>query len=67
MSGRITSYNVCYTKLLREEKITFYNCGIGGNQAHDILERMESDILVHNPTHAVIMLGMNDVHRNLYA
>jgi len=61
-------HNIMLYQMTRfpEEKITFYNCGIGGNQAHDILERMESDILVHNPTHAVIMLGMNDVHRNLY-
>jgi len=48
------------------QKVKFHNCGIGGNQAHDVLNRMESDILVHDPTHAVIMLGMNDVHRNLY-
>jgi endoglucanase len=27
---------------------------------------MEDDILVHQPTHAVIMLGMNDVNRSLY-
>ncbi len=61
-------HNVMLYQMTRfpQEKVTFYNCGIGGNQAHDVLNRMKSDILIHDPTHVVIMLGMNDVHRNLY-
>ena len=46
--------------------ITFFNCGISGDVTGGILQRMDKDILVHNPTHAVIMIGMNDVNRGLY-
>lgn len=48
------------------EKIRFYNCGISGDVAGGILKRMDKDILVHQPTHAVMMIGMNDVKRDLY-
>lgn len=48
------------------EKIRFYNCGISGDVAGGILKRMDKDILVHQPTHAVLMIGMNDVKRELY-
>ena len=46
--------------------VTFFNCGISGDVTGGILQRMDKDILVHNPTHAVIMIGMNDVNRGLY-
>ena len=46
--------------------VTFFNCGISGDVTGGILQRMDNDILVHNPTHAVIMIGMNDVNRGLY-
>lgn len=49
-----------------DKPLAFYNCGIGGSVTGSVLERMEDDILVHNPTHAVIMLGMNDINRSLY-
>lgn len=48
------------------EKIRFYNCGISGDVAGGILRRMDKDILAHQPTHAVMMIGMNDVKRDLY-
>ena len=48
------------------KQITFYNCGIAGDIASGVLRRIDDDILVNHPTHAVIMLGMNDVFRNLY-
>jgi endoglucanase len=47
--------------------VLFYNCGISGDVTGGVLQRMNDDILVHRPTHAVIMLGMNDVKRSLYA
>lgn len=47
-------------------QIHFYNCGISGDVAGGILKRMDQDILIHQPTHAVMMIGMNDVKRNLY-
>lgn len=48
------------------EKIHFYNCGISGDVTGGILKRMDKDILIHQPTHAVMMIGMNDVKRDLY-
>ena len=43
-----------------------FNCGVSGDVTSGVLNRMEEDILINNPSHAVIMLGMNDVYRNLY-
>ena len=44
-----------------------YNCGISGDVAGGVLNRMHKDILVHHPTVASVMIGMNDVNRELYA
>ncbi|GEM_PF-583658 len=55
-----------YATRFPKEKISFFNCGISGDVAGGILSRMDSDILVHNPTVAAVMIGMNDVNRNLY-
>ncbi len=49
-----------------EQPVSFYNCGISGDNTSGVLNRMEDDILVHQPTHVVVMLGMNDVNRSLY-
>lgn len=49
-----------------EQHISFYNCGIGGNCTDGVINRIEDDILVHQPSHAVIMLGINDVNISLY-
>ena len=48
------------------DQVSFFNCGIAGDSSVGVLNRMEDDILINNPTHAVIMLGMNDVQRDLY-
>ncbi|MGJ8679087.1 SGNH/GDSL hydrolase family protein [Paraglaciecola sp.] len=45
----------------------YYNAGISGDTAHGTLKRLEQDVLLHNPTKASIMLGMNDVGSWLYA
>lgn len=47
------------------QPVRYYNCGISGDFAGGVLNRMEDDILVHQPAHVVIMLGMNDVNRLL--
>ncbi len=49
------------------QKISFFNAGIKGNITSDVLERLNTDILVNKPTHCVIMLGMNDVQQKLYS
>ncbi len=46
--------------------VDFFNCGISGDTASGALRRFNADILAHKPTVATIMLGMNDVSRNLY-
>jgi lysophospholipase L1-like esterase len=48
------------------QPVTFFNCGISGDVTDGILNRMEDDILIHKPAYSAIMIGMNDVRRNLY-
>jgi len=50
-----------------KKHMSFYNCGVSGDVTDGVLSRMNEDILIKNPTHAVIMLGMNDVGRNWYS
>ncbi len=50
-----------------KQKINFFNAGIKGDVTGGIIHRIDKDILIHKPTHAVIMIGMNDVQRNLYS
>lgn len=50
-----------------QQQVRFFNCGISGDVTQGILNRMEDDILIHNPTHIVLMIGMNDVSRSLYS
>lgn len=47
-------------------QVRFLNCGISGDTAGGVLARLDVDILVHHPTVAVVMLGMNDVGQNSY-
>lgn len=49
-----------------DRRVDFINCGINGNFSNNVLSRMDEDILVHSPAWAVVMLGMNDVRRELY-
>ncbi|WP_167618275.1 SGNH/GDSL hydrolase family protein [Maribellus sediminis] len=49
-----------------DQQVTFFNCGIAGDVTSGVLQRMDKDILANNPTHVVLMLGMNDVERSLY-
>lgn len=55
-----------YTTRYPQLGVTFFNCGISGDVTKGIINRMDEDILVHKPTWAVIMIGMNDVNRPLY-
>lgn len=47
-------------------KLTFYNCGIAGDNAEGMHYRFKDDVLVHHPSHVFLMTGMNDVIRTLY-
>jgi endoglucanase len=55
-----------YVTRFPQQPITFFNCGISGDVTSGILNRMDMDILINRPTHVVLMIGMNDVKRNLY-
>ncbi|MDB9912547.1 SGNH/GDSL hydrolase family protein [Flavobacteriaceae bacterium] len=46
--------------------LTFYNCGIAGDNSEGMIYRFKDDVLVHNPSHVFFMTGMNDVIRTLY-
>ncbi len=55
-----------YLKHFPDADIRMYNTGISGGSAGSALLYFEENIMVYRPTHAVIMLGMNDVDRNGY-
>ncbi len=56
-----------YATRFPQANIMFYNSGISGDNANDILRRIDEDILPRQATWSVIMAGMNDVNRALYA
>ena len=55
-----------YVTRFPQQPISFFNCGISGDVTAGILNRMDMDILINRPSHVVLMIGMNDVKRNLY-
>jgi hypothetical protein len=50
-----------YLTRFPEDRFRLFNCGCGGDTAAGTLRRMDTDILVHQPTVATVMLGMNDI------
>ena len=56
-----------YATRFPSKKISFFNAGVSGDVAHEILRRLDKDVLVHKPTVAVLMVGMNDVVRGFSA
>lgn len=56
-----------YATRFPQMRFDFWNCGISGDSADGANRRYGWDIAPHKPTVATIMLGMNDVYRNLYA
>jgi lysophospholipase L1-like esterase len=55
-----------YVTRFPKQPISFFNAGIKGDVTGGILKRIDTDVMIHKPTHAVIMIGMNDVQRELY-
>jgi lysophospholipase L1-like esterase len=57
-----------YTRLIElavrlrhpEWSVTFINAGVGGNTVRDGLERLDVDVLAHQPTVVFVNFGMND-------
>lgn len=60
--SRILDY---YHENLSDRKVSFYNCGVSGGSLRTMLTIFDQDIAVHKPTHAVIMIGINDSARDL--
>lgn len=60
--SRIVDY---YHQNLSDRKVSFYNCGVSGGSLRTLLTIFDQDIVVHKPTHAVIMIGINDSARYL--
>lgn len=55
-----------YATRFPTRRIDLFNCGISGDTSYGVEARLDRDVLVHKPTVATIMLGMNDVGRDLY-
>lgn len=55
-----------YATRYPELKLSFHNCGVSGDNSTGMIERLEEDVIKHNPTHVFVMTGMNDVNRVLY-
>jgi lysophospholipase L1-like esterase len=51
-----------YITRFPNERFEIYNCGCGGGITRQALDRLDSDILVHQPTVATIMFGINDIY-----
>ncbi len=65
--GRYLEYiSNYYLTRFPDRRIRFFNCGIAGDDAHGALQRLAWDVLSHKPTSISVMLGMNDVQRDLY-
>lgn len=54
-----------YREHFADSHVEFYNCGISGGRISTILNFFEEDVLNYDPTHAVIMIGINDSERGL--
>ncbi len=54
----------CYKRNFPNANIQFFNCGVAGGTAASALLYLEDDVLIHNPTHAVIGFGVNDSSRD---
>ena len=55
-----------YATRFPHRRVEFFNGGISGNVTTQVIDRFQKDILVQRPDFVVIMIGMNDVNRNLY-
>lgn len=55
-----------YATHFPNEKVTFKNLGIRGDNTNSFLKRMDKDILNGKSDWYIIMTGMNDVNRLLY-
>ena len=55
-----------YATRFPTREVRLVNCGISGDTAAGAASRLDWDVLVHRPTVATVLLGMNDVGLRLY-
>ena len=73
LAGDEVDYDTVYWNLLRKKlnavrdyvPVNVINAGIGGITAKDSLERMEKQVLCHQPDLVTVCFGLNDVNREL--
>ena len=54
-----------YRKQFPEARVEFYDCGISGGTLGNTISVYERDIAIYEPTHIVLMIGVNDSCRSL--
>lgn len=52
-----------YRRKFPKSGVEFYNCGIAGGDLGNTLRVYDQDIAIYDPTHIVLMIGINDSHR----
>ena len=45
-------------------KVEFYNCGIAGGSLGNTIKVFDEDVAIYDPTHIVLMIGINDSGRS---
>lgn len=55
-----------YVTRFPDRELHLFNCGISGDTAAGAVRRLDSDILVHRPAAATVLLGMNDAGSKNY-
>lgn len=54
-----------YRREFPDSKVEFYNCGIAGGSLGNAIKVFDEDIAIYDPTHIVLMIGINDSGRGL--
>ena len=54
-----------YRKYYPDSKVEFYDCGISGGNLGNAIKIYNEDTAIYDPTHIVLMIGINDSKRNL--
>nr|WP_299382914.1 SGNH/GDSL hydrolase family protein [Allomuricauda sp.] len=66
--GNSITHQCAYTQYVEDffytrypdKKLSIVNAGVSGDFAEDVLQRLEEDVLQHQPKYASILIGMND-------
>ena len=60
--AKIAAY---YREHFKDAGVEFYNCGISGGTLGNALRILKEEVLIYDPTHIVLMIGVNDSRRDL--